>query len=320
MGNIRHPRKGSMQYWPRKRSRHTLVRVRHWADESKVKLLGFVAVKAGMTHVQFTDTRAKSNTKGETVSIPVTILECPPLLISGVSFYKNSLYGLIKSASIWAGKLEKNLGRTIPLPKKQGKSIDDIKDFDDLRLVVQTLPENVAPTGTKKPKLIEIALGGKKEDKLNFAKSILGKQIAITDVFEPGNLVDIRGVTKGKGFQGTVKRYGVQIRSHKAEKTKRGIGSLGGWTPKRVEFSVAQSGKMGYHQRTEYNKKIVKIGHDGTEVNRAGGLDNYGLVKNSFVLVHGSVVGPVKREVLLTAAERIKKVSKEVPDINYISK
>ena len=320
MGNIRHPRKGSMQYWPRKRSRHTLVRVRHWADESKVKLLGFIAVKAGMTHVQFTYTRAKCNTKGYTSSIPVTILECPPLLISGVSFYKNSLYGLIKSVSIWTSKLEKNLGRTMPLPKKQGKNIDDIKDFDDLRLVVQTLPENVAPTGTKKPKLLEIALGGKKEDKLIFAKSILGKQIAITDVFEPGNLIDIRGVTKGKGFQGTVKRYGVQIRSHKAEKTKRGIGSLGSWTPKRVEFSVAQSGKMGYHQRTEYNKKIIKIGHDGSEVNRAGGLDNYGLVKNSYVLVHGSVVGPVKREVLLTAAERIKKLSKEVPDVNYISK
>ena len=54
---------------------------------------------------------------------------------------------------------------------------------------------------------------------------MLGKEIKVEDVFESGVSVDVHGITKGKGFQGTVKRFGVPIRQHKAEKTKRGIGT-----------------------------------------------------------------------------------------------
>lgn len=320
MGNIRHPRRGSMQFWPRKRSRHTLVRVRSWVKEAKVKPLGFIAYKAGMTHVQFTDMRAKSPTKGETINIPVTILECPPVVVAGVAVYKHDVYGLVKQTSIFAPKLDKMLDRRVQLPKKEA-SLDSVKDFDDLRLLVQTLPAKVASVGAKKPKLFEVGIGGAKNDKLEYARKMLGKEIMVSDVFDAGNQVDIHGVSKGKGFQGTVKRYGVPIRQHKAEKVKRGIASLGSWTPKRVEFSVAQSGKMGFHLRTEYNKKIVRVGQNPADVNRTGGIQGYGLVHNHYVLIHGSVVGADKREVVLTAPLRSSKyISKDVPELTYISK
>ncbi len=321
MGNIRHPRRGSEQFWPRKRSRHSIVRVRSWVAESKTKPLGFIAYKVGMTHVQFTDTRAKSPTKGETVVAPVTILECPPMLVTGVAVYKQGVYGLNKVSTILASKSDKNLGKLLPLPKKEGKGLDSVSEYDDLRLMVRTIPEKVPAVSAKKPKMMEIGLGGANKDKLAFAQKVLGKELAINEVFEAGSLVDIRGVTKGKGFQGTVKRYGVPIRQHKAEKTKRGIGTLGSWTPKRVQHTVPQSGKMGFHLRTEYNKKIIKISSQPDEINSKGGIARYGVVRNTYMMVHGSVAGSEKREVVLTAPYRPNKTSKEpVPELTHISK
>ncbi len=259
-----------------------------------------------MTHVMAQDNRPKSMTKGERVAMPVTIIDCPPMVVMGAAFYKKTPEGLIKVGSILAANLSKHVGRVFPVPKKGTKKLEDITDFDDLRLLVHSQPEKVAAVNAKKPKLLEIALGGSKADKLQYAKTNLGKEIIVSDVFDKGVGVDVHGIGKGKGFQGTVKRFGVPIRQHKAEKTKRGIATLGSWKPKRVEFTVANSGKMGYHLRTEYNKQILKIGSQG-EVNPAGGILNYGLVQNHYVLLKGSVVGSQKRAVVLTVPIRANK-------------
>ena len=150
---------------------------------------------------------------------------------------------------------------------------------------------------------------------------MVGKEVAVIDVFDSGMVVDVDGISTGKGFQGTVKRFGVPIRQHKAEKTKRGIGTLGSWTPKRVEFTVAQSGKMGYHLRTEYNKPILRIGTDGQEVTPSGGITQYGIVRNHYLLVQGSVVGPQKRAIMMTTAIRPHfKAPKHSLEISYISR
>ena len=168
---------------------------------------------------------------------------------------------------------------------------------------------------------MEIALGGSKEEKLDYAKQKLGQEIKIQDVFEPGNSIDAHGITKGKGFQGTVKRFGVMIRSHKAEKTKRGIGNLGAWTPKRVDYRVPQPGKMGYHLRTDYNKQILKISDKPEEINPKCGINNYGLVKNTYLLLKGSVPGPKKRALVLVGSIRPDRLmTKDAPEVNYIAK
>jgi large subunit ribosomal protein L3 len=228
--------------------------------------------------------------------------------------------GSKKITSVLADKFNKELKKKIQTPKKNGKKIEDVKEFDDVKIVIQSQPKQTT-TGSKKPKIMEIALGGGKEEKLNYIKEFLGKEIKINDVFDSGSLVDVHGITIGKGFQGTVKRYGVPIRQHKSEKTKRGIGNLGAWTPKRVDFRVAQPGKMGFHLRTEYNKQILKIGADGKEVNPKGGINRYGLVKNAYVLLKGSIVGPKKRAVVLTKAIRPnKKMGVGSYDVTYISK
>jgi large subunit ribosomal protein L3 len=296
------PTRGSLQYWPRKRSKHSLARIRSWANNNQPKLLGFIGYKAGMTQLLVDDNRPKSLTKGSQIIIPATIIDCPPMIVQGVSFYKNAK----KITSVLAQKPTKELSRKIQVAKKNTKSIDEVKEFDDLRLLVHSQPK-LTPSGTKKPKLLELALGGSKEDKLTFAKEILGKEIKVNDVLENVHLLDVKGVTKGKGFQGTVKRFGVPIRQHKSEKTKRGIGNLGAWTPKRVQFNVPQAGKMGYHQRTEYNKELIVISDKGEDVTPKGGIGKYGEIKNTFLLLKGSIPGPKKKAVVLTACIRPNK-------------
>jgi len=310
------PRRGSMQFWPRKRSRHSLVRVRSWPQNNQTKPLAFIGYKAGMTHLFADDNHPKSLTKGENIFFPTTIIDCPPMVVAGISFYKNSK----KIAQILAPKLDKTLKKKIQLSKKEQKKVEDIKEFDDLRILVHTQPK-LTPTGTKKPKLLEIALGGKKEEKLEYAKQKLGQEIRVEEVFESGNSTDIHATTTGKGFQGTVKRFGVMIRSHKAEKTKRGIGNLGAWTPKRVDFRVPQPGKMGFHLRTEYNKQILKISDKPEEINPKSGLKKYGLIKNHYLLLKGSIPGPKKRALVLIHSIRPnKKMTKDAPDVTHLAK
>jgi large subunit ribosomal protein L3 len=318
MPKARHPRRGSMQFWPRKRAKHLLARVRSWADKKDAKPLGFIAYKAGMTHLQVNDNRTKSTTAGEKIFMPATIIECPPMTLVGILFYKQTADGWKKLSQISAEKQDKYLSRLISLPKKS-KKIEDITEFDDIRVLVHSNPSKTS-IGTKKPRIIEVALGGSKDEKLAYAKENLGKDIAVEDVFGPGNYVDVHGISKGKGFQGTVKRYGVPIRQHKSEKVKRGIGNLGAWTPKRVDYRVPQAGKMGYHLRTEYNKQVIKMGTDGKEIAQKGGITKYGEVKTSYLLIKGSVIGPRKRAVFLTQAIRQDpKAVKEAPKVVYIA-
>ncbi|HLC97800.1 MAG TPA: 50S ribosomal protein L3 [Candidatus Nanoarchaeia archaeon] len=314
MGRKHHPRRGSLQFWPRKRATKSVARLRSWASSPAVKPLGFIGYKAGMAHAIVRDNGPRSLTKGEQISLATTIIECPPLFVMGLAFYTLSPFGWRKSATVLAEKLPPHLSRKIPLPKKKTKSVDEVKDFGDVRLLVSSFPPEA--TGAKKPKLLEMALGGSLEQKSAAAKELLGKELSITDVFGEGNFVDVHGITKGKGFQGTVKRYGIPVRQHKAEKTKRGIGTLGPWHPNRVRFSVAQSGKMGYHLRTEYNKRILKIGKDSKEVNPKSGLLQYGLVRHPYLLIKGSIVGSRKRAVALTPARRPDtRLPKEAPEM-----
>jgi large subunit ribosomal protein L3 len=98
------------------------------------------------------------------------------------------------------------------------------------------------------------------------------------------------------------------------------IGTAGSWHPNWIQATVPQAGQMGYHQRTEYNKRILKIGEKGEDINPNGGFPHYGLVRNSYVLIHGSIPGPTKRLISMRDAIRYKRgVEVEKPEISYIS-
>jgi len=126
-------------------------------------------------------------------------------------------------------------------------------------------------------------------------------------------VVDIRGVTKGKGFQGPVKRFGIALRQRKSEKGIRKVGSIGPWHPARVIFRVPMAGQMGLFTRAVYNSKIIDIGSiSEKDINISGGFKKYGNVKTDYVVVYGSLQGPSKRALVLTHPLRLtKKQSKK---------
>ncbi|MBU2589732.1 MAG: 50S ribosomal protein L3 [Nanoarchaeota archaeon] len=312
-----HPHRGSMQFWPRKRATRVLARVRNWVKKNdELKLLGFVGYKVGMTHASYKEQNNFSKLKGKERSTAVTVIECPPLKALSIRFYKNTNEGLKVVGEYFATKVDKEVKRKARVSKKQ----DVPTEFDDVRLLVYSQPK-LTGTGKKTPDVLELGISGADaQAKLEFAKNLLDKEIKVSDIFHEGQLIDIHGVTKGKGFQGTVKRYGVKRRSHKSEKTIRGIGTLGSWTPKRVEYTVAQPGKMGFHQRTEYNKLCLKISDKHKEINQDGGFLHYGVIKNDYLLIKGSVTGSANRQVVLSEPMRKPiKFKENKPELTYIS-
>jgi len=313
MPDIHSPRKGSMQFWPRKRARRGYARIKAKPRTKEIKLVGFAGYKAGMTHIMIEDTRPTSMTKNETITWPVTVIECPPMKVHSVRLYKNTTDGLKLTSELFSKTYTKEFSRKVRPSKKEGKE----EEFDEIRAVVYTQPKNIKLK--KKPELFELIIGGQdKKQKLEYSKSLLDKEIRINDIFKPGQFLDLHAITRGKGFQGTVKRHGVRIRQHKAEKTKRGIATLGSWKPKRVDFRVAQAGKMGFNQRTEYNKLLLKIGKESKEINPKGGFKKYGIIKEDYILIKGSVAGPQKRLVIMTEPSR-PKLGPQQLEISYTS-
>ncbi|MEW5761051.1 MAG: 50S ribosomal protein L3, partial [Candidatus Thermoplasmatota archaeon] len=133
-----------------------------------------------------------------------------------------------------------------------------------------------------------------------------------------GSLVDVIAVTKGKGFEGAIKRWGVKLLFHKNSKHRRMIGTLGPHFPSYVRPTVPQAGQFGYHQRTEYNKRILKIGDKGEEITPSGGFLHYGIIRNSYVLIEGSIPGCAKRLVRLRDPARAFGMI-EKPELTYVS-
>ena len=193
-------------------------------------------------------------------------------------------------------------------------------DYVEIRLLVQTQPK-LTGMGKKNPEVFELGLAGKPADQHAFAKEKLGKELTIEDVLTEGQQIDIHSVTKGKGNQGPVKRFGVALRHHKSEKTRRGPGNLGSWKAQGHNmYRVAHAGQTGYHLRTELNKWILKIEKDPKTINPIGGFKRYGEVKNPYILLKGSAGGATKRLLKFTPAARPnRKTPGEAPAVKFVS-
>jgi large subunit ribosomal protein L3 len=254
-----------------------------------------------MTHVIMLDNAPHSPLRGREIEVPATIIDCPPLSVCGLRAYAQTPYGLRCAHETWSKNLSKDLSRDFPLPadtkteEKLGKLEADLNNVAKIRLLVHTQPR-LAAVSSKKPVITEIEIGGNSiQGQFKYAKSILGKEIRIRDVFKEGGYLDVVGVTKGKGYQGVVKRFHVKILQKKSRKTVRGVGTLGPISPHSVMYTIPRSGQLGYHHRVEFNKRILKLGDRGEEITSRGGINRYGLVRGDFLLLEGSVPGDVKR-------------------------
>jgi len=318
MGKGEQPRHGSMAVWPRKRAKRQQARVRSWNRQEK-GLLGFPAYKAGMTHVMAVDSGKNSQTKGETIFVPATILECPAVKLYSVRFYTEDAYGRKVAKEFVVGK-DRHLGRKLLTKKTHEAGLKgvDPKGFSDISVTIMTQPSRTG-IGKKKPEILELAIGGTNEEKLAWVHDHLNKDIAVSEVFKEGDYADSHGITTGRGFQGPVKRFGIGLKGHKSEKGRRAPGTLGSWSGQQhFMYRVSHAGQTGYHQRTQYNNMILKIGESPADVNPKGGIPRYGLLKGQYVLVKGSLQGPNKR--LLTLIKSIRLyVKRSLPTIESIS-
>ena len=299
------PRKGSLQFWPRKRAKKFLPRVNWNALSTGKNIKGVICYKAGMMSASVRDNTPDSRTKGKNIVIPVTILECPPMKIFSIRFYKNSK--VVKE--ILNENLEKELKRKVKLPKVKHKiDLENTQDYD-IKIIVYSI---VKKTNIKKtPDLVEMDIAGSVEEKINFIKENLNKEISVLDVLEKGQLVDLRGLTKGQGLSGPVKRFGITLKSHKSEKGRRRPGSLGPWHPARVIFRVPMAGQLGMFTRVIYNNKIIDMGK--AEDKPLKNIKNFGDIKTDYIIVQGSVQGPAKRQLIITSPlrETKKQLKKE---------
>ncbi|MBI4010329.1 MAG: 50S ribosomal protein L3 [Candidatus Aenigmarchaeota archaeon] len=324
MPQVRRPRRGSLQFHPRVRSKRMYPTITTYPITDKPKALAFAGYKSGMLHAMISDNNKNSPTFGQEISVPVTVLDCPPLKVIGIRAYKNSYNGLSALKEAIAKDLPKNLSRKINIGEfKTEENLSAIeKNLDkvsNLRLIVSTQPK-LSGIGKKTPEIFEIEIGGANAgEKLTFAKQVLGKEIKPSDVVKEGELVDTVAITKGKGTVGPVKRYGVKIQNRHAKQKRRHVGAIAAQTPGRVLWTSPMAGQFGLFTRTELNKRILKIG-DGVEINPKSGFTRYGIIKSNYILVQGSVPGAKKRLVLLRPAIRPSKIKLLVPEIKQVVK
>ena len=277
-----------------------------------------------MTYALAVDTRQGSLTFGKEVVIPLTTLEAPPMLACALRAYTRDYKGLQTFGEAWMEKLPKDFERVISVPEKFSTE-DGLKKIEgglekiaDLRLLMATQPR-LAKHGIKAPEIIEVRIGGGSiKDRFEYGKKMVGQEIKVSDFIKEGQAVDAIGITKGKGIQGPVKRWGIRRKIHKARKTVRQVGSIGGWTPHYVMYSVPRAGQMGFHQRTEYNKIVMKVGNNGSEITPKGGFLRYGVVNSDYVALKGSVPGTRNRLILIRLAMRPPPESKPTK-LDYLS-
>lgn len=113
-----------------------------------------------------------------------------------------------------------------------------------------------------------------------------GQEIKVGDVFQEGDYVDVIGISKGKGFQGVVKRHnfkGVGDASHGQHNRERAPGSIGGSSfPSRVFKGMRMGGRTGGDRVKNINLKVMKI-----------------IPEENLVLISGSVPGAKNSTVIL---------------------
>ncbi len=352
MADRHRPRRGSMGYSPRKRAVRQYPRITSWPDSgsSEVRVQGFAGWKAGMTHILLRDTNPKSTSAGQEVRKAVTVVEAPPLNVLAVRGYRMTPYGKQTAGEVWAevstdspanlfpryanqtrgerdveeGRKPAMRGGRIPKrgPNSIEESVNSLRDQDltEVRLIVCTQPDKVRSVPSKTPEIMELGLeGGDADAKLDWALDRLGGQIGLEDVYEVGQEVDVVGVTKGKGWQGSIKRFGLKLLSHKNSKRRRQGGNMGDFGTGYVRKTIRQAGQVGFHKRTELNKKILRISEpDDSDITPAGGFLNYGEVKNPYMIIQGSLPGPAKRLLRFRDATRPRKISGDV-EVTYVS-
>jgi large subunit ribosomal protein L3 len=274
-----------------------------------------------MLNVVTIDDRDRTPNFGKQLANPSTLLATPPLTIVGIRGYgvdyggRHALFDLRSRDTIRDQK--KKVQQTF-LEEATGKAEASLNNVSYVYVVVSVSPKD-AGLSQKKPYTFEIQLtGGDTIQNFDYAKSIIGKKLKVTDIFRTGQSIDVAAITRGKGVEGPITRFGVKRKQHKSRKSVRAVGTLGPISPAVVMFTVPRQGQRGFHQRTEYNKRILLIGNtseEGLDINRKGGFKHFGALNGDFIVIRGSIPGVPRRLVKLRMPIRHKNTKILEPKI-----
>lgn len=323
MSQKNRPRSGSLGFKPKVRAKRMYPEIDTYEDTDEEKPLGFAGYKVGMSRVMMIDD-TEGATQGQEVAQAVTILEAPPLRVYGARFYvEDPNSGKQVFTEAWTESPAKELQRATDIPKDGNmenleKAKDHSESLEEVRLLVHTQPSR-AGLSRKTPENFELGLGGSVQSQLELAEEMIGKEIEFSDVFDEGEFSDAVAVTKGKGMEGPVQRYGIKKLGHKTQKKRRKAGNVGPWHPDTLSWKIPLPGQEGFNNRTELNKRILDHGEDPEDVQREGGFKNYGEVKSNYIIIKGSVPGPSERLVRLRTAVR-KDENPGNPEVTYVEK
>jgi large subunit ribosomal protein L3e len=361
------PRHGSLGFLPRKRTSHHRGRVRAFPRDDKTKpphLTAFIAFKAGMTHILREVNKPGSKLHKKEAVEAVTVLEAPPMNVVGIVGYIETPKGLRSISTVWAAHLSIEVKRRFyknwyrskakaftkyaqKIEKGEKKIDEELTHLAKYASIVRVLAHTqMSKLGLrqKKAHLMEIQVNGGKTpaEKVEWAKSLLEKEVAVNTVFSTNEMLDVLGVTKGKGFEGVVTRWGVTRLPRKTHRGLRKVACIGAWHPARVGYQAARAGQRGYHHRTEMNKKVYHIGEaarpgkdkdEKTNFNAStstdltdktitplGGFPHYGVVNQAYLLIKGTVAGPKKRVLTLrkSVVPQTKRAALEEIQLKWI--
>jgi large subunit ribosomal protein L3e len=316
--------------------------------------------KAGCTHILRDVDKPGSKAHKKEVVEAVTIIEAPPMVVVGMVGYLETPRGLKSLCTVWAQHLSDECKRRFyknwsasekkkaftRYAKKytEGTGIDQElerieKNCTSLRVICHTQIGKLN-FRQKKAHICEIQVnGGDMATKIAFAKDLLEKEVKIDSVFEQNEMIDAIAITKGKGYEGVVTRWGVTKLPRKTHKGLRKVACIGSWHPSRVKYSVARAGQNGYHHRTELNKKVYKIGaaaRQGKEITQnnavtsfdltvkgitpLGGFPHYGEVLEDYIMLKGACPGVKRRMITLrkTLVAQTSRNSKEEITLKFI--
>jgi len=326
MGHRKHsqPRRGSIAYLPRGRAKSMEARIRSWPKiaSDEPKLLGHAGFKAGCVQLVSVDDRDKTPNAGKQLVSLGTVIVTPPLLIIGVRGYSKDANGKHAYFDIYANDTPKNIERAFNIKPNEeaiAQAEKSLKHIKEIFAIVAVTP-NLAGLEQKKPYIFEVSVsGGDIPKQFLFVKELLGKEVKIEQVFENGVTVDVAAITKGKGWEGPITRWGVKRKQHKSRKSVREVGSLGPISPQYVMYTVPRAGQRGFHQRVEYDKRIMVMSNTEKNefvINPTGGFKHFGNVNGDFIIVKGSVPGTYRR--LIKLRKQIRNEPKKVLKPNIL--
>ncbi|KAL0602321.1 60S ribosomal protein L3 [Plecturocebus cupreus] len=223
--------------------------------------------------------RSKVNKK-EAVEA-VTILEMPLMVVVGIVDYVETPRGLWTFKTNFTEHFSKECKRyfyknwhkskrkTFMKYYKKWQDEDGKKqlekDFSSVKYrqvihIIAHTQMRLLPLCQKKAHLMETQVdGGTMAEKLDWARERLEQRVPVNQVFGQDEMIDVIGMTNGKGYKRVTSCWHTKKLPHKTHRSLSKVACTGAWHPAHVAFSVAHPGQKGYNHRTEINKKICKI-------------------------------------------------------------